>query len=207
MIPVGVGLQQGSSLSPYLFAMSMDVLARGIKDISPWCMLYADDIVLCGTRSEVVETKLEEWRRAMEDRVLKIYRKKTVYLRFNVDRVLDTQTHRQTETHSQQSTTVSIVIGTRSTLRGSKNIYATKGAACVCKIWPISVRTLSFRHQTSRKFFSHSNFPTPYLWTAFCVPLSFVFFTKNNNLECRDVLKTVTVISDQKRFGPYTAHN
>ena len=59
MIPVGVGLHQGSSLSPYLFAMIMDVLARGIKNISPWCMLYADDIVLCGTRSDVVEKKLE----------------------------------------------------------------------------------------------------------------------------------------------------
>ena len=57
--PLGVGLHQGSSLSPYLFAMIMDVLARGIKDMSPWCMLYADDIVLCGTRSEVVEKKLE----------------------------------------------------------------------------------------------------------------------------------------------------
>ena len=39
---------------------------------------------------------------------------------------------------------------------------------------------------------------------AFHCPL---LFTKNNNLECRDVLKTVTVTSDQKRFGPYTAHN
>ena len=89
VIPVGVGLHQGSSLSPYLFAMIMDVLARRIKDLSPWCMLYADDIVLCGTRSEVVEKKLEEWRRAMEDRGLKINRKKTVYLRFNVDGNLD----------------------------------------------------------------------------------------------------------------------
>ena len=52
-------------------------------------MLYADDIVLCGTISEVVEKKLEEWRRAMEDIGLKINRKKTVYLRFNVDRDLD----------------------------------------------------------------------------------------------------------------------
>ena len=89
MIPVGVVLHQGSSLSPYLLAMIMDVLARGIKDISPWCMLYADDIELWGTRSEVVENKLEEWRWAMENRWLKINRKKTVYLRFNVDRNLD----------------------------------------------------------------------------------------------------------------------
>ena len=89
MISMGVGLHQGSSLSSYLFAMIMDELARGIKDISPWCMLYADDIVLCGTRSEVIEKKLEEWRRAMEDSGLKINRKKTVYLRFIVDRNLD----------------------------------------------------------------------------------------------------------------------
>ena len=80
----------GSSLSPYLFAMiNMDVLAHGIKDLSPFCMLYADDIVLCGTRREVVEKKQEQWRRAMEDRGLKINRKKTVYLRFNVDGNLD----------------------------------------------------------------------------------------------------------------------
>ena len=76
IFPVRLGL--------LFFAMIMYVLARGIKDISPWCMLYADDIVLCGTRSEVVEKKLEERIRAMEDRGLNINRKKTVYLRFNV---------------------------------------------------------------------------------------------------------------------------
>ena len=72
-------------MSPYRFAMIMDVLARGIKDLSPWCILYADNIVLCGTRSEVVENKLQEWRKAMEDTGLKINRKKTVYMRFNVN--------------------------------------------------------------------------------------------------------------------------
>ena len=48
--------------------------------------------------------------------------------------------------------------------------------------------------------FHIATFPSPTFGPlfAFHCPL---FFTKNNNLECRDVLKTVTVTSDQKRFG------
>ena len=55
-------------------------------------------------------------------------------------------------------------------------------------------------------YFHIATFPSPTLGPlfAFHCPL---FFTKNYNLESRDVLKTVTVTSDQKRFGPYTAHN
>ena len=57
----------------------MDVLGRGINEQSPWCMLFADDIVLCSTRREEVERKLEEWRKAIEERELKSSRKKTEY--------------------------------------------------------------------------------------------------------------------------------
>ena len=36
LIPVGVGLHQGSSLSPYLFDLIMDSISRGIVNESPW---------------------------------------------------------------------------------------------------------------------------------------------------------------------------
>ena len=43
-----------------------------------WPMLFADDKEMCSTRREVLELKLEEWRREIEDRGLKIIRKKTI---------------------------------------------------------------------------------------------------------------------------------
>ena len=68
---------------PLPFRHDYGCVGRGIKDLSPWCILHAYDIVLCTTRREVVEKKLEEWRRAMEDTRMKINRRTTVYLRFD----------------------------------------------------------------------------------------------------------------------------
>ena len=59
-------------------------------------MLSADDIVRCSTRSDHVERKLEEWRRAMEERGLKISRRKTEYLGCNE--------HQDAEIHLQEET-------------------------------------------------------------------------------------------------------
>ena len=44
---------------------------------------------MCSTGREEVEKKLEQWRRAMEDRGLKISRKKAVYMKSSVDENLD----------------------------------------------------------------------------------------------------------------------
>ena len=74
-ITVGVGLHQGSSLNPYLFDLILNVMGRGIKEHPPFSMQFAGDIVLCSTRRDHVERKLDEWRRAMEERGLKISRR------------------------------------------------------------------------------------------------------------------------------------
>ena len=56
---ITVGLHQGSTLSPYLFVLVMDELTRHIQEEVPWCMLFANDVVLIDETREGVNAKLE----------------------------------------------------------------------------------------------------------------------------------------------------
>ncbi|KAK3534987.1 hypothetical protein QTP70_001939 [Hemibagrus guttatus] len=49
---VKVGLNQGSALSPFLFAMVMDQLSEEVRQEYPWTMMFADDIVICSESRE-----------------------------------------------------------------------------------------------------------------------------------------------------------
>ena len=57
--PIGIGLHQGSTLSPYLFNLVLDVLIKDIQKIIPNCMLFVDDIVLVEESREGINSKLE----------------------------------------------------------------------------------------------------------------------------------------------------
>jgi hypothetical protein len=98
--PVTIGLHQGSSLSPYLFALIMDELTVHIQEEVPWCMLFADDIVLVDESREGVNAKLERWRRALESRGFKISRTKTEYMDCNFSgHIQSVETTVKIETH------------------------------------------------------------------------------------------------------------
>ena len=57
--PINIGLHQGSTLSPYLFALVMDEVTRDIQGEIPWCMFFADDVVLVDESRAWVNRKLE----------------------------------------------------------------------------------------------------------------------------------------------------
>jgi len=58
----GMGLDEGSVLSPFLFAMLMDRLTDEIRQESSWTLMFADNTVICSWSREQVEESLERWR-------------------------------------------------------------------------------------------------------------------------------------------------
>ncbi|GJW69835.1 retrovirus-related pol polyprotein LINE-1 [Tanacetum coccineum] len=73
---VEVRLHQGSAISPYLFALILDELSRGIQEDIPWRMIFADDIVLVSESAEGLNDRLENWRESLEANDLRILQPK-----------------------------------------------------------------------------------------------------------------------------------
>ncbi|KAE8676679.1 putative beta-D-xylosidase 2-like [Hibiscus syriacus] len=78
--PVEIGLHQGSALSPYIFALIMDDIYCATPDGVPWCMLFADDIVLVAETKSELNSRLATWKTALEEKGLRVNIEKTEYL-------------------------------------------------------------------------------------------------------------------------------
>jgi hypothetical protein len=69
---INIELHQRSTLSPYLFALVIDEVTSDIQGDIPWCMLFADDVVLVDESWEGVNRKLELWCQTLESKGLEL---------------------------------------------------------------------------------------------------------------------------------------
>jgi hypothetical protein len=69
---VKVGLHQGSVLSPLLFIIVMDVVAREVRGGLPFELLYADDLVLTAESETELQEKFMKWKACLETKGLKV---------------------------------------------------------------------------------------------------------------------------------------
>ena len=77
---VGVGVHQGSVLSPLLFIMVLEALSREFRTGTPWELLYADDLVIIADSLEECVAKLKVWKRGMESKGLRVNMAKTKFM-------------------------------------------------------------------------------------------------------------------------------
>ena len=77
---VGIGLHQGSALSPFLFIMLVDTISQDVRNELPWELLYADDLAIIDVTSTDTQNRLESWKKVLTDNGLKINVAKTEHL-------------------------------------------------------------------------------------------------------------------------------
>ena len=74
---VGVGVHQGSVLSPLLFIIVLEALSREFRTGCPWELLYADDLMINAESMEKLLVKVQTWKTEMENKGLRVNMGKT----------------------------------------------------------------------------------------------------------------------------------
>ena len=74
---VGVGVHQGSVLSPLLFIIVLEALSREFRTGCLWELLYADDLMISAESMEELLVKVQTWKTEMEKKGLRVNMGKT----------------------------------------------------------------------------------------------------------------------------------
>ena len=67
-----MGMHQGSVLSPFLFAVVVDVVTEFATEGALSELLYADDLILMSETIEGHRNKFIKWKEALESKVLNV---------------------------------------------------------------------------------------------------------------------------------------
>ena len=84
---VGVGVHQGSVLSPLLFIIVLATLSREFRTGCTWELLYADDLMISAESKEELLVKVKRWKTEMEKKGLHVNmeKKKIIESGINLD--------------------------------------------------------------------------------------------------------------------------
>ena len=69
---LGVGVHQGSVLSPLLFIIVLEALSRQFRTGCPWELLYAVDLMISAESMEEPLVKVQTWKTEMEKKGLRV---------------------------------------------------------------------------------------------------------------------------------------
>lgn len=75
-----IDLHQGSTLSPCLFTLILDVIVENIQWVTLRCMFFANDIILLGESKEDLNERLKTSSQALETHDFHLRRSKTSYM-------------------------------------------------------------------------------------------------------------------------------
>ena len=77
---VGVGVHQGSVLSPLLFIIVLEALSRDFRVGVPWELFFADDLVIIATSLEECVEHVKAWKERLESKGLHVNMTKTKFM-------------------------------------------------------------------------------------------------------------------------------
>lgn len=60
---VEVGFHEGTAVNRYSFSLIMDQLIKEVQNEAPWCLMFADNVVLVNENINVLEGKLEHYQK------------------------------------------------------------------------------------------------------------------------------------------------
>merc|ERR1712239_20413 len=81
----GVGVHQGSVLSPLLFIIVLEALSKDHRIGVPWELLFADDLVIVDTSLERLIERVLEWKNGLESKGLRVSMLKTTFIAYDLD--------------------------------------------------------------------------------------------------------------------------